>query len=292
MMDRALALTPPPPPRALTAGAREITDSYGKMRRWMGFFFLGHGGIMTTVFSWGLPVDIALDLDGATVDARITGVDHDTSVKLNKKRATKITYAYTAGGEPHEGSFHTIDPKLTTSIVGARLPLEVWPTLPSWSRAKGQRNCFFGYFVLLLALEPLAGGPLLIAGFLARARARGTWVHGVAVPANVTSVTAGSVRTKNGRTRTQSSKIAWSYGWGPEVRTAAVDTQSTLLKTLQQGHSFTLLVNPDRPGDTVPWRETLQPSGDRVCSTVPCPPRSRFSSTSTITRRTRRIAST
>jgi hypothetical protein len=159
MMDRALALTPPPPPRALTAGAREITDSYGKMRRWMGFFFLGHGGIMTTVFSWGLPVDIALDLDGATVDARITGVDHDTSVKLNKKRATKITYAYTAGGEPHEGSFHTIDPKLTTSIVGARLPLEVWPTLPSWSRAKGQRNCFFGYFGLLLALEPLARFP-------------------------------------------------------------------------------------------------------------------------------------
>ena len=253
MTDPRFFTPAPPPPRALTPTGEEITRAFGSVRRWAGVFLLGHGGIMTLVFGWGLPIDVAIELDGARVDATVTDVSLSTSTKINKRRATRVTYSYTSGGEVFVESFHTIEARYVRLKPGAKLPIELWPTLPSWSRPLGKSNAFFGYLGALLALEPLIGGPVLLSGLLLRRQARAAWLHGVAVPGTVLSKVEGRVRKRRGSTRTVSTIITWSYGWQHQALTSSIDTDSALLKSLEAGQAVTMLVHPSRPTVAVPW---------------------------------------
>lgn len=253
MTDPRFFAHAPPAPRALTAGGVEITGSFGSQRRWVGAFLLGHGGLMTVAFGWGLPVDLAIELDGARVDATVTDVSLSTSHKINKRRATRVTYSYASGSETFVDSFHTIESKFVGLKPGAKLPIELWPTLPSWSRPLGSSNAFFGYLGALLALEPVVGLPVLLSGLWLRRRARGVWRDGSAVPATVASKVPGRVTTKRGSRRTTSWVVTWSYGWQHQALTSSIDTESPLLRSLEPGQSVTVLVHPSRPSFAVPW---------------------------------------
>ncbi len=253
MLDPRFVAHAPPPPRALSPTAEEITGSFGSMRRWTGTFLLGHGAIMTLAFGWGLPVDLAIDAAGVKADATVIDVTLSSSVKINKRRATRVTYSYDVRGETFTESFNTIEPRFVSLGRGARLPIELWPRLPSWSRPAGQTNSFFGYLGAILAIEPIVGLPLLLSGLWMRRRARAAWRHGVAVPGSVLSKVPGRVRSRRGATRKVSSLVTWSYEWQHQAHLASVDTSSVLLKTLEPGQAVTLLVDPSRPTSSVPW---------------------------------------
>ncbi|MCC6645816.1 MAG: hypothetical protein IT374_09630 [Polyangiaceae bacterium] len=252
MTDPRFTRPPPPAPRELTAEGLEITSSFGGWRRWAGFFMIGHGGVMTTAFSWGLPVDLAIDLGGAREQATVTESARSSSVKINKKRATRVTYSYVVAGETHTESFHTIEPRYVGLAVGAALPVERSTHAPSWSRPVGTTSCFFGYFGLLLALEPLAGIPFLVSGLALRRRARAAWRDGAPTPATLVSKRAGRAR-KRGSGRAASFRYTWSYPWQHQALLATLESESTLLASLEQGQTVTLLVHPSRPSLPVPW---------------------------------------
>jgi hypothetical protein len=216
----------------------------------MGFFFLGHGTVMTVAFGWGLPVDIALDLDGKAQTGTVSSVALNPSHKINRRIATRITYRYSAGGESHENTFDTIDGNvINRARTASSIAIEVFPSWPSWSRIAGERNAFFGYLGAALALEPIVGLPLLLSGLWTRRRARKVWRDGVAVEGRVVSVTQG--RTKQNRRRSQ--RVTWEYLVGGVPCQTAVDTLTPELMALAPGQQITVIVDPTIPGLGVPW---------------------------------------
>lgn len=243
----------------MSEAGREITSAFGKVRLWLGLFLLGHGGAMTFAFGWGLPIDLAIDLGSRSVTARVTEVDANTSVKLNKKRATRIGYTYVLDGETHEKSLHTTHPSLTSLRVGASVPVLASTIFPSWSRPAAERNAFFGYLGLLLALEPLVGGPILLLGLLARRRAAAAWTRGVPVPATVVEAGPGRSRVKSGGTSRQSRRVVWSYPWAGGQRSLTLDAMVPWLAHLSPGVTMTVLVDPQNPSSAVPWPHDLPP---------------------------------
>jgi hypothetical protein len=200
------SLTPssvPPAPREPSARARRIIFGYQGAQHamlWIGSAFLLVGGILSTVFLWGLPVDLALALQHETVQAEVLSRAVDLSVRINREHPTRVQVAFVHAGERHEAEVGTLDEELLGDAgPGDTVTLEVFPPHPAWARLEGATANLMGYGAVFVLLFPLLGA--LFAGWAVRGnrREKAAFRHGEAAWARVTHSGQDTTTKVNGR---------------------------------------------------------------------------------------------
>lgn len=253
--DGALAHVPPPP-RTPTPRQLAIVDAFGRMRRWVGWFFLLHGGVMSAAFGWGVPGELALATSGEMVNGRVVSAVVDRSYKINRAYATKVVYRFDAGGETHEGSMHTVDRAfLARAQPGAVLRVEVVPWATFFSRPEGQSYSFFGLLGGLPLFEPLTAPFLLLSGYVARGRARRTFASGVPTLGRVVVRTAGRSR----KNRVHSTRVVWQITVDGRTYQGELDAFEPELRTWSVGTELAVLHDPRNPSRNVPYLDETRP---------------------------------
>jgi hypothetical protein len=131
----------------------------------VGAMFLVIGSILTTVFCWGLPPDIGIDLHTQRLQGVVTGAALDLNMTINSRHPLRIAYSYRLAGKTFSDDHATIDEDFQEAYgaAGLKVPLEIDSERPEWSRIEGTRHATFGYFGLFMLLFPLVGLATLTA---------------------------------------------------------------------------------------------------------------------------------
>lgn len=141
----------------------------------VGLMFLVIGGILATVFCWGLPTDIGIERRPLALVGEVTQVELLPTRRINRKPATRIHYRYVVDGVAYADELLTIDAGLIDGVKrpAATVALQVDRQHPERSRIEGTMRAIFGWGgALTLAVPGLGLGLLLTAAVLAlRARA-------------------------------------------------------------------------------------------------------------------------
>ena len=154
-MQRPLAT----PPRHVPVTLR-IANLYN-MITLIGFAVLGFG--MIFVFTFAANADLSFmtmrgELQRAT--GRVTRVE-PTGASENKTPVIASHYQYSVAGRPFEGVAYATGQSRT---VGETVEVEFTPADPEVSRIPGMRRGMFGPFVLFVAIFPLIGLAVVLAG--------------------------------------------------------------------------------------------------------------------------------
>lgn len=124
-----------------------------------GGLFLLIGGVLSTVFCWGLPTDFAISQRTLEVTAQVERAELDTQMRINRKHPTRIAYRYVVDGRTYTDDVLTIDEQLVreASAPGTPLALEVDRAAPQRSRVVGTTRSLFGWLGAVTLLVPLVG---------------------------------------------------------------------------------------------------------------------------------------
>jgi Protein of unknown function (DUF3592) len=155
--------------------ARKIRiDSGAGVVALVGLVFLIVGGILGTVFCWGLPTDIGIERRPLALVGEVTQVELLPSRRINRKPATRISYRYRVDGVAHDDELLTIDAGLIAAVQrpGATVALQVDRAHPERSRIEGTMRAIFGWGGALTLLMPLLGLLLLATAGVLALRAR------------------------------------------------------------------------------------------------------------------------
>jgi hypothetical protein len=206
----------PSRPRVPSDAARRMIFSYqGGLLAiwWIGIIFTGVGTLMSVMFLWGLPVDLAIAFTGKEVQAiPIESVERtDVKVKINNVRREmfEITYTYQVDGVSYTNTSSTIShASISAAVKQEPFIVEVASFNPSWSRIKGSTHNFFGYIPIFVLLFPLLGLTFWGVASIKLRRRRQTFMNGA--PAVAKIVSAGLDRTVRINRRSPY-KIGWSF---------------------------------------------------------------------------------
>ena len=257
-MESAFGLPPPtddavpPPPRRVSRTARRVLLGLGHghdVLLFVGLGFLGIGSILATVFCWGLPTDVAIDVAGRETDAELVSSNVDTSMTVNGAHPTTVRFRYLVDGVPHEDATNTFDTEhLLAASEGRPLRVEYLPAHPQWARLKGESRALFGYFGSFTLLFPSIGALLLLSVVASVLRRRAVYRRGRAVAGRF----SGSNASLGGR---GPGYLSWEYAvdgrtyrngmWSKHFDEAGVDVSN--------GAPATILYLPGRPGEGLPY---------------------------------------
>lgn len=124
----------------------------------MGTGFFAIGTILSTVFCWGLPVDLMLAQEHAEVAGMTDDVAINRHVMVNHEHPFLIRYHYAVDGQTYDGSVNTFDEDLVNQAkMTHQVAVEFAPSRPSWNRLKGTTYASFGYWGLFTLLFPAIG---------------------------------------------------------------------------------------------------------------------------------------
>ncbi len=128
-----------------------------------GLLFLLIGGVIATVFCWGLPTDIAIERRLLAVNGDVVAVEMAEGVRINRRQATRVRYRYVVAGQSYDDDLLTIDKTFLQAVrqPGARVALEVDSAAPQRVRVAGGTHSSFGWFGALTLIVPLIGVGLL-----------------------------------------------------------------------------------------------------------------------------------
>jgi hypothetical protein len=90
----------PPAPRTPSPEARHLIFGYRGRQGGLlvfGLAFLVFGSIVSAVFCWGLPVDVAIALGTREAPGTIRAAELNLRAKINGRRPTKVRFDYQAG---------------------------------------------------------------------------------------------------------------------------------------------------------------------------------------------------
>lgn len=131
------------------------------------------GGILLTVFGWGVPTDYRIDQSGATATGVVERVTVDPTRRKYRVPMTRLDYRFAIDGREYRGEHWTIDEAfLERHPVGATPTIELNGADPSESRLAGTRLATFGPWGLLTGLWPALGVGLLVFAFVLFLRER------------------------------------------------------------------------------------------------------------------------
>jgi hypothetical protein len=183
---------PPPAPRRFQLRAVDATARFQLLFGAIWMFVGGFIGVIFTITGGPFWDDVLLDQRGVTVRAA-TGTIEPTSSSLNHRRVHLVRYTFTdATGVQRAGSGRTTDPAAFYGVPGVEIDYD--PRSPDRSRVHGESASLMGGFILLPVAFFVAGSIVLAFG-LRRVRAvRAIYVHGQAVPAQVTRITPTRMR--------------------------------------------------------------------------------------------------
>lgn len=219
------ARTPPPAPRRFRFGA---VDAVAKFLLLFGGIWAAVGSFIGVTFTvTGGPIwnDLILDRHHASAPATPIAVER-TQVHMNRRYAYQISYAFVdQRGVAHTGSGYTTDfDRMLRARRHESMTVEFDPRRPALSRIAGEHASLLGPMILLPVGFTVVGSLIFALGFRRLLRVRAIYVHGEAVRAAVTAVSATLMRI-NGRRVT---RMAYAFDtiMGPATGQTTTVTQA------------------------------------------------------------------
>lgn len=245
----------PPAPREPSPRARALVYAYSGAQgvvRLLGGIFLLVGLVVSSIFCWALPIDIALAFTGVSATGTVLRTEIQTNVTVNNVHPILIHYRYRAGSETFEGSSPTLDAALLARAQpGASVKLEVLPFAPAFSRIEGETYSPFGYFVVFVLLFPIIGGALFIGATRSNMREIRAFSRGNPKIARVTFIGPDTSTRINGR---NPSKIDWEHVDNGVTYTGSIShMEMSALADLPAAGEIVILVDPADPSSSTVW---------------------------------------
>jgi hypothetical protein len=245
----------PPAPRQPSQRARDLVYAYTGAQgviRLLGGIFLAVGLLVSSIFCWALPIDIALAFTGEPSTGTVLRTEIQTSVEVNGAHPILIHYRYRVGSETFEGSSPTLDAALLVRAQpGASVKLEVLPFAPSLSRIEGETYSPFGYFVVFVLLFPVIGGGLFISATRSNMREIRAFSRGNPKIARVTYMGPDTTTRVNGR---NPFKIEWQHVEnGATYKGSISHMEMSALADLPAAGEIVILVDPADPSSSTVW---------------------------------------
>lgn len=250
---RAFAVDPnqvPSPPRRpgprarrllfrLSAGGRAVIVIVGGAFTAMGLLF-------AVIFAGKIPSDLAIALDGRTVQGRVISAELDQSVRINGRHPILATFQYTLDGQTHTGESSSNDRALMQLKKDEPVTLEVAALNPSWARLPGTTRSWTGYFGSLVLVFPLIGMIMLFIALRGWRRVRWVYVHGRAVRARVVSLGPDTSVRINGR---HPFRLTWEFvGADDEIHDGSLTSMHLLeLEPFAKQGEVIVLHDPANP---------------------------------------------
>jgi hypothetical protein len=241
----------PAAPRTPSPRARKLIFRYtGRQAIFLlvGLIFSVVGIVLSVVFMWGLPSDIAIALAKREVPGQILRAGR-TSYTVNGESPTSVCYSYEFGGRRYEASSDIL-PGSPLDLAAAepghgKVTVELAAFHPASARIAGTTNSFFGAFGLLALVFPLVGGLLLAFAIRGNRREIRAFTHGVPVLARVVYI--GEDRSTRINQR-HPLMISWEFEVGGEVYEGSLSTMRRLeFEELLDAKEVVVLHDPSKP---------------------------------------------
>lgn len=247
----------PRPPRAPTPLARDLIFAYQggqAVLRLIGAAFVAMGLLFSTIFCWGLPVDVALSLGGSRVQGTVLSSELNRHVTINDHHPTRISFRYEIDGQAHEGDSSTLDPQVIIAArPGASIPLEVLPGAPSWARIQGTNYSTFGYFGSFTLIFPGVGAALLFAAVRSNRREMRAYRNGLPAQGLVIKKGDDETTTVNGK---HPFEVVWEFQVDGRTYKGRISHMNReLLERAIPGNEVTALYDPADPSANTVWLE-------------------------------------
>lgn len=186
-MDRLPGLNDvPPAPRTPSAEARHLVFGYrgGQgITLAVGIGFLVIGLVLSAVFCWGLPVDLAIAMSKRETVGTILRAEADLNTRTSGRRPTQVRFEYEGGGSRWQGESSSFEIQPNQS---GPVDVEYAGLNPSWGRLEGETYSTFGYLGTLALVLPLLGGLIMSRAIRSNRREIRAFVHGRPALARVT----------------------------------------------------------------------------------------------------------
>lgn len=246
-MDRLPGLNEvPPAPRTPSPTARHLIFGYRGSQGialTVGIGFLAIGLILSTVFCWGLPVDLAITLGRRVTGGTILSAETNRSMKINGRRPTHVRFQYEAGGTRWEGESNSLD--IRPGRTGP-VDIEYSALNPAWGRMAGETYSMFGYLGLLALLFPAVGGWIVYSAIRGNRREIRAFTHGRPVLARVTFRGVDHSTSVNGR---HPFLMRWEFRTETgAVHQGSISSMKLLdIKAFGDADQIVVLYDPDNP---------------------------------------------
>lgn len=247
----------PRPPRKPTPFARDLIYGYQGTQgasRTIGVIFLALGLPLLLFLGHGVTTDIAIAVAGKPSTATVVGTRTITSVEVNDRHPIEIKYRYEVSGEKYEEASYTTDGDIASSATdGASIPIEIVPSLPSWSRMKGTTSSKMGMGILFLLIFPAVGGGLLFAAVRSNRREIRAFRDGTAIKGLVKSRAFDHTTEVNGK---NPFVVTWEFQVDGTTYTGKLSNMDRgVLERALPDAEVTVLYDPKDPKINTVWFE-------------------------------------
>jgi len=183
---------PPPAPRRFRLRAVDATARFQLLFGAIWMFVNSFISVIFTVTGGPFWDDVLLDRRGVTARAA-TGTTEPTSSWVNHGRVHLVHYTFTdATGVQRAGSGRTTDPAAFYGMPGIEIDYD--PRSPDRSRVHGGSASLMGGFILVPFAFFVLGSIVLAFGLRRVGAVRAIYIHGQAVPAQITRITPTRMR--------------------------------------------------------------------------------------------------
>ncbi len=238
----------PPPPREPSPRAKQLIYAYtGSQFAGLltGLIFLLIGGVLSTVFCWGLPGELAITLAGRRATGTIERTELQRNVTINGRHPTAIAFTF----EGHSGESSTLEPGALSA--GDVVEVEYVPWRPAWARVRGGTYGSFPVWVAFVLLFPLVGLGALFGAVRSKQRDRRAFRDGRAIGGTVTRVGLDRRVRVNGR---HPLKVEWSFEVEGRQFTGSLSSlDPERLRDFRESDAVTVLYDPDQPQANTVW---------------------------------------
>ncbi|EYF01639.1 DUF3592 domain-containing protein [Chondromyces apiculatus] len=245
----------PRPPRAATPLAKQLIFSYQGSQavlRIIGLAFMAMGGLMSVIFCWGLPVDVALALGGRRAQGTVETTRLNTKVSINGEHPTEIAFRYEVGGKAYRAESSTLDGSIVSAARGGGpVPVEILPVHPQWARVQGTSVSPFGLLGLLVLVFPVVGAGLLFHAVRSNLREIRAYRHGIPVTGLVVKRGQDTTVEVNGR---HPYEVVWEFQVAQARHRGRLShMDGALLERALPGNEVTVLYDPANPAVNTVW---------------------------------------
>lgn len=234
----------PSPPRRPSPRARKLLLGYQGSQGVLlsiGLIFMAMGLPMGVLFTWGLPMDVALSVAGRTTEGVTTGCDLVRNVTVNDAHPTRTTFTYHVDGQSLTADSSSLDP---TCKVEAPVQVQYLPGAPTVARVEGTSRSFFGFFGLFTLIFPVVGAGLAYGGWRSNEREKRAYRLGVPLYARVTFQGLDHSTKVNGR---HPHVVKWTFDMNGKPYTGSYSRMDPIPEMLTPGQ---VLVVADRKDPT------------------------------------------
>lgn len=239
----------PPAPRNPSPLARDIVYGYQgsqKVKLILGVVFTLVGLVMSSIFLWGLPVDILIAASGRSATGTVVSTETQNNVKVNGRHPTLIHFRYSDGGAACEGSSSSLDSALLRRATpGTPFPLDIVPGVCGWARVAGTTYSTFGYTPAFVLLFPFIGFFVGLSAYRSNRREILAFERGTPIAATIDYQGSDTSTKMNGR---HPFMIRWSFDVNGKRHTGSIShMERSALAPLIRGDQIIVLYDPSDP---------------------------------------------